>query len=354
MKQSIKLADVAKAAGVSQGTASNVFNRPDIVREEVRERVEEAARALGYAGPDPKGRLLRAGKVNAIGVVSSEPLSYFFEDPFARVLMTGISQVCDEHGAGISLVSAMNEEKIAWNIQSAIVDGFVLLCIESGERLVQLSRERKLPFVALQLETPDDAISALGIDDFTAAQTIARHVCALGHRQLAILSLELTDDHVGPIAIEPTPFATYTSTLRRIQGYCAALSEFGIDSGKVPIFETLNDRATVETGLEHIFAQQPGTTAILAMSDRIALIALEWLRERGLSVPGDISVVGFDGVPEGAISKPPLTTMTQPIEKMGRLAVQMILAGGPPRREILEVELTVRGSTAPPRSSVWE
>ena len=158
----VRLSDVAKAAGVSQGTASNVFSRPDLVRPEVRERVQKTARDLGYAGPDPRGRLLRAGKSNAIGVATAEPLSYFFDDPFARVLMQGISEACDERGAGLALVSARNTERLAWNIQSALVDGFVLLCIENGEKLVELTRERQLPFVALALGKPDDTISAIG------------------------------------------------------------------------------------------------------------------------------------------------------------------------------------------------
>ena len=93
-RRPVRLADIAKAAGVSHGTASNVFSRPEIVREEVRERVKAAAEAMGYGGPDPKGRLLRAGKVNAIGVATAEPLSYFFDDPFARVMMA-------EHLAGL-------------------------------------------------------------------------------------------------------------------------------------------------------------------------------------------------------------------------------------------------------------
>ncbi|RVA16870.1 LacI family transcriptional regulator, partial [Mesorhizobium sp. M7A.F.Ca.CA.004.11.2.1] len=111
----VRLADIAKAAGVSHGTASNVFARPEIVREEVRERVKAAAEAMGYGGPDPKGRLLRAGKVNAIGVATAEPLSYFFDDPFARVMMASISQACDATGAGISLVSGANNEQLGWN-----------------------------------------------------------------------------------------------------------------------------------------------------------------------------------------------------------------------------------------------
>ncbi len=92
MRSTAKLADVAKAAGVSAGTASNVFNRPEIVSPEVRQRVESAARRLGYTGPDPKGRLLRAGKVNAIGVVTADHTAWTFNDPFMRLVMGGIAE----------------------------------------------------------------------------------------------------------------------------------------------------------------------------------------------------------------------------------------------------------------------
>jgi len=102
-QRTVRLADVAKAAGVSQGTASNVFSRPHLVREEVRDRVQETAKSLGYRGPDLRGRLLRAGKVNAIGVAATEPLSYFFayqmraaEDVRCRALRNArrLSNVC--------------------------------------------------------------------------------------------------------------------------------------------------------------------------------------------------------------------------------------------------------------------
>ena len=159
----VRLADVAKAAGVSHGTASNVFSRPEIVREEVCERVKAAAAKLGYRGPDPKGRLLRAGKVNAIGIAAAWELSYFFEDPFARVVMAAIAEECDRMGAGISLVSATSDEHLAWNIQSALVDGFVMFCTEDGSRVVQLARERKLPFVTLDFSEDDPTVSSLGM-----------------------------------------------------------------------------------------------------------------------------------------------------------------------------------------------
>src|SRR5258707_7247530 len=121
MAKTVKLADVARAAGVSQGTASNVFSRPEVVRPEVRKRVEASAKELGYSGPDPKGRLLRGGKVNAIGVVVSEKLTDFFDDPYNREFMAGIAEVCDERGAGVSLISAADERAVAWSIESAVV-----------------------------------------------------------------------------------------------------------------------------------------------------------------------------------------------------------------------------------------
>ncbi|PAQ01072.1 LacI family DNA-binding transcriptional regulator [Mesorhizobium mediterraneum] len=345
----IRLADIAKAAGVSHGTASNVFSRPEIVREEVRERVKAAAEAMGYAGPDPKGRLLRAGKVNAIGVATTEPLSYFFDDPFARTMMAGISEACDATGAGIALVSAGNEEKLAWNIQSALVDGFILFCIEGGPRLVELTRERKLPFVALELGSEDDTVSAIGVDNVAGARLAAQHLAELGHRRFAVLALPFADDSTGLVSPEQIRTAAYTGTRDRLVGYFEALSRFGVDTAGIPVYETENDEASTRAGLEAIFAGGEPPTAILAMSDRMAMVAIEWLTARGIAVPGDVSVVGFDGVPEAALSIPALTTIAQPIAEIGRRAARMILDfDGTVRRETLGVELVVRASSGPP------
>ncbi|CAM5765141.1 LacI family transcriptional regulator [Labrys miyagiensis] len=349
LEKVVRLADIAKAAGVSQGTASNVFNRPHLVRMEVRERVEGIARSLGYHGPDPKGRLLRAGKVNAIGLVTAEPLSYFFEDPYARAMMTAISQACDARGAGIALVSAMNEQKLAWNVHSALVDGFILFCIDEGPRLVELTRERQLPFVALHLGTKDETISAIGVDNFAGARLAARHLADLGHRRFAILATPLTDEHYGFVTLVDVQAGIYSTSRDRVAGYFDVLREFGIDTRNVPILGTQSEHEeAVRQGLEQIFAAAEPPTALLCMSDRIAFLAIGWLGERGLSVPGEVSVIGFDGIAEGAQFQPPLTTIAQPIHAMGRLAVEMILddAGGIERREF-ETKLVTRASTAP-------
>ena len=151
-----RLVDVAERAGVSKATASNVFNRPQLVRAEVRERVLAAAEAIGYAGPDPRGRMLSGGRVNAIGVATAEPLSYFFEDPFARLMMIGITEACDEAGIGLSLVSSAAADSGSWSIPSALVDGLILFCLDDADRLIAEARERRLPFVALAFGDADE------------------------------------------------------------------------------------------------------------------------------------------------------------------------------------------------------
>lgn len=347
--RSARLSDVAEAAGVSKATASNVFNRPELVREEVRLRVQAAAREIGYAGPDPKGRLLSAGRVNAVGVATGEPLAYFFEDPYARTMMRGIAEVCDASGIGVSLISA-TEDEVAWNIRTALVDGLILFCLEGAERLVATSRERRLPFVALDLGETDGSVSAVGIDDRAAARLAARHLVELGHRRFAVLAMEFSEDgRSGPASMARVQGADYAPSRDRVNGYFDVLGEAGIDTGGVPIFETTGDPATVGAALEALFTAPEPPTALLAQCDRAAIVALDWFAARGIGVPADVSVVGFDGVPDCERTQPPLTTIAQPINEIGKRAVEIILEGNEGvRRETVDVALVVRGSTAPP------
>lgn len=344
-----RLADVAEAAGVSKATASNVFNRPELVREEVRERVLAVARALDYAGPDPRGRLLSAGRVNAIGVATGEPLSNFFVDPYARAMMTSIAEICDANGVGVSLISATEDEAI-WNIRTALVDGLIVFCLEGADRLIASSRERRLPFVALDLGATDETVPAVGIDDVAGARLAARHLVELGHRRFAVLAMEFSEDgRSGPATPDRIRAAAYAPSRDRVAGYFAELDLAGIDTTHVPVFETTADPATIAAALGALFALPEPPTAILAQSDRIAMVALDWLASHGLAVPAEVSIVGFDGVPEGEATRPPLTTVRQPIAEIGRRAVEIILdTTGAVRRETLAADLLLRASTAPP------
>lgn len=347
----VRLRDVARVAGVSQGTASNVFSRPEIVRPEVRERVQAAAKELGYAGPSLTGRLLRAGKVNAIGVATAQPLTYFFEDQWARAMMSAISAECDKHGAGLSIVSAMNKERLAWNIQSALVDGLILLCTEDGPALLGQTEKRELPFVALGQEEGIGDTPGVGIDNIGGAREAALHIVGLGHRRIAILG-------IGEVwnGKAPTPedvMATSDLTVReRAEGYWAGLGSVGIAPAEVPYADTDGERETVWAAMAQLFGGKRPPTAILAMSDRVALFAMDWLQANGRRVPEDVSVVGFDGVPEAAEMLPGLTTVQQPFQEIAARAVTSILSGeGIKGRPVLPLPLVVRGSTGPVSSS---
>lgn len=341
-----RLVDVAERAGVSKATASNVFNRPHLVRPEVRARVLAEAEAIGYSGPDPMGRLLSAGKVNAIGVATGESLAYFFEDPFARALMAGITEACDAAGIGISLISSANEDALAWSIKSAVVDGLVLFCVEDADRLIAAARERRLPFVTLSFGDTTDDVSVVGVDDDAGARTAAAHLTGLGHRRFAILSFEFGEGHAGRVDMARVAAADYATSRIRVEGYRAVLADAGIDPETAPIFETTADPSTVDAALAALFDAAEPPTALLCASDRIAMHALAWLAARGIPVPAAVSVIGFDGVPEAALTEPPLTTVAQPALDMGRRAVAILTAHrGETVRDALPVELVVRGST---------
>lgn len=346
MRTTAKLADVAKAAGVSAGTASNVFNRPDIVSAEVRERVEAAARRLGYTGPDPKGRLLRAGKVNAIGVVASHETAWAFQDPFMRLVMSGIAEECDARGVGLALVNTKESTPAAWGITTALVDGFIVLCQHVDEGLLAVARERKLPFVAVDLDA-GPGMSSVVIEDRKGAALAARHLLELGHRKFAVLSLKANKAaQEGPVCCDHVLGAAYRFLRDRAQGYAEALAEHGLSMDQIPILESKGDRASAVRVAGALLDAHPETTAILAMSDVLAFGAIDAARARGRRVPDDLSVVGYDDVEEAATSSPPLTTIAQAGVHKGRTAARMVFEPGPPRSELLPVELVVRGSTA--------
>ena len=346
----VTLVAVARAAGVSHATVSNVFNRPDAVSLETRERVKASARNLGYPGPDPKGRLLRAGRVNAIGVVTAYTNAYFFEDPYTRELMRGIGAACDESGSGLALVPGASDSAARWTIPSAIVDGLIVHCLQDGNRLVSMARRRRLPFVAIDLD-PGEGISSVMVEDRRGAYLAARHLLDLGHRRVGLI-LPATDASKDYRWIDKIPRqkAAFKVDRERHEGYSEGFAESGISFDTLPKIEIRNDRFSAAAGTAALLTRYPEITAILAMSDIAALGAIDGGRSVGRRVPHNLSVIGFDDVPEAIQSDPKLTTVRQPIAEKGRLAARLLLNGGEPKSEVLGVELVVRASTsAPPR-----
>jgi DNA-binding LacI/PurR family transcriptional regulator len=351
MSRPATLAQIARAAGVSLGTASNAFNRPDAVRPEVRSAVLAAAEKLGYAGPDPVGRMLMGGKANVIAVLPPGDMSVStaFQSPFFREFMLGISQVCDDHGASLVVLPGSTDRK-AWAITNAVVDGFILG--HSDEVALVAGRRRKVPCVVMDMDAGPD-VPTVSIDARLGACKAAEHLLSFGHRNFAIIS----------VARRPRPHvlhrlsdvsrlsAGYQLDEEKLAGYREALLAASVPLDSVLVGEVYPHPPWRTDGAAAILDAAPGTTAVLAMSDRNATAMLEAASARGLEVPGKVSVVGFDDAPEAAISSPPLTTVAQPLVEKGRCAARVLFGEAVPLRTVLPVELVVRASSGPTHQS---
>jgi DNA-binding LacI/PurR family transcriptional regulator len=355
----VTLKDVARAVGVAPSTVSNAYNRPDQLSESLRARILATAERMGYAGPDPRARDLRRGTSTTIGLVYPSRLSYAFTDPMAALFIQGLAEEVERYGYGLLLVGGPADDPAVGApqgtpVQRAPVDGFVLHAFADDDPLFTAALARRLPTVVVDNPAATD-LPCVAIDDAAAAAGAAAHLLALGHRSIGVLSLELTLEPVGGlIGARRQAQARYRATRERLTGYRRALTDAGLawDAHAV-VFESIdNTVAEGRRGARLLWEAAPRPTALLAMSDQLAFGALAFARERGLSVPGDLSVIGFDDVPSSARSSPALTTVHQPTVRKGREAGRLLLRAlhgeSAPARVWLPTELALRASTGPP------
>jgi DNA-binding LacI/PurR family transcriptional regulator len=348
MPNPVTLQTIADALGVSRTTVSNAYNRPDQLAPELRERVLEKARELGYSGPDPAARRLRSGRRDVVGLLLTEQLSYAFTDPAAVTLLEGIARATEQAGLALLLIPE-HGPGVGNAVQDAVVDAFCIYSMPAGHPNVMAALERRLPMVVVG-EPKLDGHTFVAIEDRRGARLAAEHLIDLGHRRLGIVHERTRDDgYAGPLTPERELNQLYDDTRERLAGYREALEAAGIDWRTTAKYEV--NRNLLERGLEGgraLLTAADRPTAMLASTDLLALGALEAARELGLEVPRDVSVVGFDDVPGAAWSRPPLTTVHQPLLEKGEVAGRMLIAACPDREVVLPVELIVRGTTAPP------
>lgn len=349
---------MAAAAGVSKATVSNVFNWPERVRPDLRKRVEEAARRLGYSGADPRGSLLSGGKTNALGIVppGAFGIGIAFTHPYMRDFLAGVAEVCEAYGAAMHLVSGVGDKK-ARSIRNALVDGFIFNSLEEVE-LIEPVRRQSLPFVVMDADG-GPLINSVRIDDRDGARQAAQHLVDLGHRRFAILTV-LRQSGSPPILHRPGGEGPrldvgYPMDWERLCGIAEVLATVGLSINDVPIVEVFGGSADTTTfggalaGAALLFDNAPEATAVIALGDTQDLAVLAEAKRRNIAVPRDLSVVGFDDPPQLALADPPLTTVAQPSIEKGRVAARIIFEGGPARQVVLPVTLMIRNSTAPPR-----
>jgi DNA-binding LacI/PurR family transcriptional regulator len=347
----VTLQTLADALGVSRTTVSNAFNRPDQLNPALRRRVLALAAELGYAGPDPAGRALRSGRAGAIGVLLTEQLSYAFADPAAVETLRGLAEEAEQVGISLSLLPApIGRGAADAAVSRALVDACFVYALPEGHASVEAALERRLPMVVA--DTPHvPGVPLVSIDDRGGARAAAQHLLDLGHRRIVIAALRIRDDeHTGFVDTTRRRDAAYRVTRERLAGYEEAIAGAGLDWDAVPVYEmSLNAREFARDAAGTLLALDPRPTALLAMSDEIALGIVFHARDAGIDVPRDLSVVGFDDAP--AATSRELTTVRQPLREKGRVAGRMLLEaieGATPADVHLPTELVVRRSTARP------
>lgn len=349
MRSPVTLLDVAAAAQVSKSTVANVFNHPERVRPEVRARIEQVARELGFAGPDPRGRLLSSGKANVIGVVpSGEGITWVFDNPYMRRFLAGVAEECQAHRTAIQLIDGYGEAG-AETIRRTIVDGLILHTADQV-RAVDPALRAKMPIVVMD-RIADADVSSVSIDDCGGGYALARHLLGLGHRRFLVTTLGRS--YVAPILHRVTGvprqlLSTFEIDEERLAGVGAALAEAGLSLDDMPIVEACGSEEETRlygaaAGL--VLDELNGATAVISLGGELAVGLVGEAKRRGIAVPSELSIVGFDDPPEAALTDPPLTAIAAPVAETARLATRMLFSGGPPQHVELPVELKVRGST---------
>jgi DNA-binding LacI/PurR family transcriptional regulator len=341
--RAVTLATVAEAVGVSRMTVSNAYNRPDQLSPELRERVLAVARELGYAGPNPVARTLSRGETGSIGLVLDLPLTVAFTDPAAVQVLHGVAAGCELEGLGLTLVPRIEGGGAAL-VQKALVDGFILYCVAPHDARMDAIRARRLTYVRIDFD-PEPGLLDVNIDDERAARSIVEHLTSLGHVRFGIAM-----PHDVPAGFGPDADAAAWNHVMwaRLAGWRAGLEAAGIDWSTVPVAGGPGkQRETGRIAGGRLLDRADRPTAIVAVSDLVAIGVMDAAAERGISIPSELSVAGFDDVPEAAAATPPLTTVRQPHRSKGSEAVRLLLEGPGAESVLLPTELVVRASTAP-------
>lgn len=347
------LQTIADRVGVSRMTVSNAFSRPDQLSQELRERILTTAQELGYVGPDPAGRALARGSTGAVGILLTDSLGEAFADEVATRFLRAVVDGLAPTGLALTLITATDRDDVV-PARDVAIDGALVYSCRTGSPARELLLQRRLPVVFVDQE-PQPGIPSVNVDDRAGAYASARHLADLGHRRVGLFTLVL--DRSAGVTDDPRALAMGHPQQQRLDGWLAGLEEAGAQPTVVHVPHDDADHA--DEGAALMLGIEPGVTAVLCFSDVLAFGVLRSARARGLAVPDDLSVVGFDDHPLASRSEPPLTTVRQDLTAKGRLAATTLTAAiartraagsatTRARHHLLPTELVIRSSTAPP------
>ena len=326
--------DVARQAGVSIGTVSLALSDNAAVADSTKERVKQIASSLGYR-PSAVGRALRSRRTHAAGLVVPHSSQHVFSHLYFMHVLSGVSEVLSAHNMTLVLSTAPDEadEDSAYTkiLDSQQVDGIILASASVNDKNVARLQLSSHPFVFIGRFPNDPGVPSVGVDDRGGAYGAVSHLH--GHRRIAHIS--------GPMG--------HLSGIERHDGYESALREAGIEPQPQYCYEGDYSEETGRAGMERFLALAEPPTALFAANDEMALGAISALVSAGIATGIGFPVVGFDDVVLARVITPALTTVRQPMRRLGALAAELLMtliSGQTPSQlqTELSTELVVRSS----------
>jgi len=334
----VTIVDVAERAGVSFGTVSRVINNDIHVKKETRERVLKAMQQMGFVA-NRQARSLAGGKSNTIGVLVPDLGTGYIGE-----IIRGIDAELSLSDLGLILYTthrtASKEANYVANLATGMVDGLLLVLPRSPSDFVGNLTQRKFPFVLIDHQGVGCDCHAVGATNWQGGYHATEYLIKLGHSRIGFI----------------TGWMDLGCAIDRLDGYRAALRTYHIPEAPELVYEGTFFQPDGYAGATALLDLPVPPTAIFASNDVMAMGCMDAVRNRGLRVPDDVSIVGFDDIPQASLVRPALTTINQPLEKMGRVATQVLLdLLKHPEKEAdrieLPTELIIRNSCMPVRAA---
>ncbi len=340
-KEKITTKSLAQALGISHTTVSNAWNNPEKLSSELRERILQYAEVVGFKGPDKLARALRTGRSDTIGVIFNDSMSYVFIDPHDINLMRGIATQCEKQNKNLVLIPMRKHQQTEIAPFTTLVDGYILNATHNNEAVIQQTLARQIPLVTLDFRLPQ--YSSVSIDNAGAMQEMTRYLLGKGHRYFGIISFAASKNSQGMRDLSAPVAGDNLVMVTRVNACRDAFIAHHIAPETCWLYETRHDEEHGAEAAHALLAAHPEITALICLSDRFAIGAIQHCQRRNIAVPQQVAITGFDNL---AIDTggPGLTTIAQNAEKKGEIAVELLLQDGPLTHYELEHQLIIRES----------
>jgi DNA-binding LacI/PurR family transcriptional regulator len=331
-KRQVTLDEVAERAGVSRSAASRVINNAPHVSKAKREAVQRAVVDLGYV-PNATARALATQQVGAVVLAISSDNPQVFADPFFAEVVVGVNSVLEETDLELMLLlatSTRGQTRLEQLLRTRQADGVMLMSMHGDDPLAALADKADVPVVFGGCPVNFEPRYYVDADNRGGARLATEHLVAAGRTRIATITGRM-DEGAGTA---------------RYKGYQEALAVAGLDASRVVHGDFSEDGGS--RAMEELLATYPDLDGVFIASDQMAIGALRVLKDAGKTVPGDVAIVGFNDITSARHTEPPLTTIGQPIQSLGREMARMLLSlisGETPTPLILPTRLIARSST---------